>query len=140
MLEALQLNDSVPPQPCPASAQADQRAHRRHCCGTLMFTRLSLPGVNNSAFAWVHDISESGMGLDVLSPLTAGVGLVFELKRENSRTIRVYAQVVHATLAGSFYRLGCRLTRPLRPSVLRDVMGLLKAAQAAEPEALHSQA
>jgi hypothetical protein len=129
MAEALPLTDSASASDL-ALPGADQRVHQRRLCGIMIFTRLSLPGINNTAFAWIHDISESGIGLDVLGPLATGVELVFELKREVGRTIRIYAQVVHATHAGSFCRLGCRLTRPLRPMVLRDVLDLLKADEA----------
>src|SRR5256885_2237818 len=89
---------------------ADQRTHLRHCCGTVTFARLSLPTAKGSLFAWVHDISETGIGLDVLNPLPAGVDLVFELKRDKQKAIQVHAQVVHSTPTNAFYRLGCKLT------------------------------
>jgi hypothetical protein len=120
-------------RPTQASKGADQRAHRRHCCGTVTFARLSLPHAQTSLFAWIHDISETGIGLDVLNPLPAGVDLVFELKRERRPAIQIHAQVVHATPTSAFYRLGCKLTRSLRRTVLRDVIDLLRAAEAETP-------
>jgi len=65
-----------------AKTAADQRKHRRHCCGKVTLTRLSLPATETPMYAWVHDISETGIGLDVLNPLPAGAELVFELKRD----------------------------------------------------------
>jgi PilZ domain len=102
----------------------EHRAQKRHLGGTITLTRLSLTAVDDASyFAWVHDISETGIGLDVLGRLGAGVNIVFELKGsgENEK-IRLRAQVIHATPVGSLFRLGCRFTRPLRPAVLATIV------------------
>jgi hypothetical protein len=117
---------SVPPTELPSAADApavEQRSRPRHCCGTITLTRMSLAAAERTYFAWVHDISEHGIGLDVLAPLPTGADLIFEMKRgEDAANLRLYARVVHATPAGTFYRLGCRFTRPLRPRVLASVL------------------
>ena len=114
--------------PVAAPSAAEQRSRPRHCCGTITLTRLSMPAAERAHFAWVHDVSENGIGLDVLGPLAAGVELVFELQRgDGDEKIRLYARVVHATPAGAFYRLGCRLTRPLRPGVLASILQRVRA-------------
>jgi PilZ domain len=101
----------------------DHRNRRRQGCGTITLTRLHLAAVDRTYFAWVHDISEEGVGLEVLAPLGAGVDFAFELKRgEDEQKVRLYARVVHATPAGAFYRLGCRFTRPLRPTLLANIL------------------
>lgn len=109
--------------PTPAD-DLEQRARGRHLCGTITLAKLSLPAAAEATyFAWVHDISESGIGLDLLGRVAAGVEIVFELKGSgDSEKIRLHAQVIHATPVGSFYRLGCRFTSPLRPSVLAAIM------------------
>ena len=86
--------------------------HRpRYCCGTVTLTRVALAAADVAYFAWVHDISESGIGLDVLAPMATGVDLVFELKRgAGNDKLRVNAQVIHATAVGPFYRVGCKFT------------------------------
>jgi hypothetical protein len=102
---------------------ADQRSRPRQGCSTITLTRLHLAAVERTYFAWVHDISEEGVGLEVLAPLGAGVDFAFELKRgEDEQKVRLYARVVHATQAGAFYRLGCRFTRPLRPTLLANIL------------------
>ena len=106
-----------------AAAESEQRSRPRHTCGTVTLTRLSVSAAADlTYFAWVHDISDSGIGLDVLGKLGAGVEIVFELKGSgDNEKIRLHAQVVHATPVGAFYRLGCRFTTPLRPAVLATI-------------------
>jgi hypothetical protein len=111
-------------------AEADQREHPRYGFGTITLTRLCVGATELSYFAWVHDISESGIGLDVVKPLGAGADIIFELKCTGERKVRVYAQVVHATPAGPFYRLGCKFTRRLRPWVLRAILDKMHDPQA----------
>lgn len=119
-------------QPASGPPAVEQRSRQRHCCGTITFTRMSLAAAERTHFAWVHDISEDGIGLEVLGPLAAGVHLVFELKRgDDEKRIRLHARVVHATPAGAFYRLGCRFTRPLRPEVLAHILECIRSPQAA---------
>jgi hypothetical protein len=112
------------PTPALDGDERDNRSRPRHACGTITLTRLSLAAIDDaSCFAWVHDISENGIGLDVLGRLGAGVDLVFELKGsgENEK-IRLHARVIHATRSGKFFRLGCKFTRPLRPAVLETIV------------------
>jgi hypothetical protein len=108
-----------------APSESEQRSRPRQLCGTITLTKLSLPAVADvTYFAWVHDISENGIGLDLLGRLGTGVEIVFELKGSgDNEKIRLHAQVIHATPVGSFYRLGCRFTSPLRPSVLATIVG-----------------
>jgi hypothetical protein len=101
----------------------EQRARRRHGCGTIRLTRLSLTTAPRTYFAWIHDVSEHGIGLDVVAPVAIGAEFVFTLKFGIRAKIRLYAQVVHATPIGHFYRLGCRFTLPLRPATLATLCG-----------------
>jgi hypothetical protein len=108
----------------------EQRSRPRHFCGTITLTRLSLAAVDGASyFGWVHDISDSGIGLDVLGRLGAGVDIVFELKGsgENEK-IRLHAQVIHATPVGTYFRLGCKFKRPLRPAVLATILSRMRGS------------
>ena len=112
------------PAPARDGDEPENRSRPRHVSGTITLTRMSLAAVDEASyFAWVHDISENGIGLDVLGRLGTGVDLIFELKGsgENEK-IRVHAQVIHATRSGKFFRLGCKFTRPLRPAVLETIV------------------
>jgi len=107
----------------------EQRSRPRHLCGTITLTRLALAAVDEvSYFAWVHDISEDGIGLDVLAALGTGVDIVFELGSGANEKMRLHAQVIHATPVGSFYRLGCKFTLPLRPSVLAAIVQKMRSS------------
>jgi hypothetical protein len=105
-----------------SSRGADQRTQPRYCSGTVTLTRVALSAPEKSYFAWIHDVSEEGVGLDLLSALPVGARLVFELSPGMGRPIRFRARVMHTTVAGSFYRVGCKLVRPLRPSVMQDLL------------------
>lgn len=129
--EQASSQDSVPaaaPTPLCDEKELEHRSRPRYVSGKITLTRLSLAAVNDATyFAWVHDISDSGIGLDVLGRLGAGVDIVFELKgsSENEK-IRLHAQVIHATPVGKFFRLGCKFTRPLRPAVLATIMSKMR--------------
>jgi hypothetical protein len=124
------MTESAPTMADPDADKLDHRSRPRHLSGTITLTRLSLAAAEDlSYFAWVHDISQEGIGLDLLGPLSAGVNIVFELKGSaDQEKIRLKAQVVHATAVGSFYRLGCRFTLPLRPSVLAAIVQRMRAS------------
>jgi hypothetical protein len=102
----------------------EQRLRPRQLCGTITLIKMSLPAAADTTyFAWVHDISESGIGLDMLGRLGIGVEIALELKgSDDTEHIRLHAKVIHATQVGSLYRLGCRFVVPLRPSVLARIM------------------
>jgi hypothetical protein len=122
---------TVSPQPAPAPGGPEHRAQQRHYAGRIFLTRVSLPGTDISYFAWVHDVSETGIGLDLLTPLSPGTDIAFELRGTGTfEKVRVYAQVVHATPVGPFYRLGCRFTLPLRPSVLATIRTRMRSSDA----------
>jgi hypothetical protein len=120
-------NDASQGDAAATADDLDLRSRPRHLCGTIALTKLSLPAAAVTYFAWVHDISESGIGLDLLSRLGAGAEIVFELKGStDNEKIRLHAQVVHTTAVGAFYRLGCRFMAPLRPAVLATIMGKMR--------------
>jgi hypothetical protein len=112
-----------------ADAQ-EQRSRPRQLCGTITLTKMSLPAAADATyFAWVHDISESGIGLDMLGRLGIGVEIALELKgSDDTEKICLHAKVIHATQVGSLYRLGCRFMVPLRPSVLATIMRKMRGA------------
>lgn len=60
---------------------ADHRTCPRYGYGTVTLTRVGLARAGAACFAWIHDLCEHGIGLDVLAPLAAGVNIVVELKR-----------------------------------------------------------
>jgi PilZ domain len=113
----------------PAPDQAEQRARPRYACGSVTLARLALSATEATYFAWVHDLSEDGIGLDVLTPLAPGVDIVFNLKNgPEDAPIRLYAQVIHATSVGPFYRVGCRFVRPLQPWMLGKLLQHLRGS------------
>jgi hypothetical protein len=109
-------------EPRPAPAGAEQRTRPGYPCGTITLTRLSLASSSRrSYFAWVHDVSEGGIGLDVLVHLAVGAEIVFELRGAGAN-VRLHAKIVHSTPVGSYYRLGCKFTRPVRRDALTALL------------------
>ncbi len=113
---------------------ADHRTCPRYGYGTVTLTRVGLARAGAACFAWIHDLCEHGIGLDVLAPLAAGVNIVVELKRGGGLKLRMRAQVVHATPVGSFFRLGCQFKRALRPGVLASILQQMRSPDDSQPE------
>jgi hypothetical protein len=121
--------DNATTAPRAGRTESDLRAAHRYGGGTVTLARLARAGASSSRFAWLHDISETGLGLDVLLPLSSGTDIVFEMRGScEGERIRLHARVVHATRAGEFCRLGCRLTEPLPPALLSSILRKARAS------------
>jgi hypothetical protein len=120
---------------------SEQRTRPRHLSGTITLTRVSIAAAEElTYFAWVHDVSQEGIGLDMLGRLATGVDIVFELKGSaGHEKIRLKAQVIHATPVGSFYRLGCKFTLPLRPAVLAAIVHRMRGQAKSEIRSMKSE-
>jgi hypothetical protein len=114
----------------PTAKKSNMRARPRYGAGTVTLTRVALASTTVKYFAWVHDISETGIGLDVLGPLGAGAELIFELKSSGpEQRIRFHARVMHATRVGLFYRLGCRFIKSLQPTTMTAILKQMRGTE-----------
>jgi hypothetical protein len=96
-----------------------KRLAQRYRCPLATLGRLSFAD-GTAEEAWAHNISESGIGLNLTHPLEAGTNVLVRL-RGSSRNgaVALPARVVHATqeLDGS-WRVGCAFESKLQPEVL----------------------
>jgi hypothetical protein len=93
-----------------------RRVAPRYRCPLATLGRLTFPD-GTTEEAWAHNLSETGIGLNMNHPLEAGIKLVIRLKgTESPVTLTLPAQVVHSTqeLDGS-WRIGCAFESKLTP-------------------------
>ena len=96
-----------------------RRAAQRYRCPLATLGRLTLPD-GTQEDAWAHNLSESGIGLNVSRALEPGTQVLIRLKgaAQNS-ALSVSARVVHATEeADGSWRVGCAFVDRLNPDQL----------------------
>jgi hypothetical protein len=93
-----------------------RRAAQRYRCPLATLGRITLPD-GNQEDAWAHNLSESGIGLNLSHSLEPGTGVLIRLRAAGKPgTLTVAASVVHSTeeVDGS-WRIGCRFADHLSP-------------------------
>ncbi len=74
--------------------------------------------------AWIHNLSETGIGLNVARPLEPGTPLVVRMRgpaREG--LVALPGRVVHSTAeADGSWRIGCAFDQRLRPEALAALL------------------
>lgn len=109
------------------TAGVEQRVAPRHSCSLAALTQLVVPATGQRYFAWVHDISASGMALDMRAPLEAGAEIVCRLKGTHAdEQFETKAQVVHLRLNDGLYRTGCKFATPFPATHLEAVLRKLR--------------
>src|SRR5690349_7463454 len=74
-----------------------RRVAQRYRCPLATLGRLSL-GDGSTEEAWAHNLSETGIGLNMTRALDPGTALVIRLKGSSQKLLlTLAAQVVHAT-------------------------------------------
>jgi len=105
----------------------EQRTALRHRCSLAALTRLYHPATGQRYFAWVHDVSGSGVAFDLRVPLEPGQELVCLLKGNRpGECYQVSAEVLHARPVEGLYRVGCRFAAPLPQEQLEAVLQRLR--------------
>ena len=120
MFEKIDSTDSLPVRDLPP---VRRRATIRYRCHLASPARLAPEATGGVKLAWVHNLSERGVGLLLQAPVDVGVLLDIDLLTAVGGHIPVCGRVAHATqrLDGSWL-IGCELQQPLDPS---DVEALL---------------
>jgi hypothetical protein len=100
-----------------------RRAAQRYRCPLATLGRLSLPDGTHED-AWAHNLSETGIGLNMGHALEPGTTLLIRLKgTTNGALLSLAARVVHATaeVDGS-WRIGCAFVDKLGPDQLDSLL------------------
>jgi hypothetical protein len=96
-----------------------RRVAQRYRCPLATLGRLSLPDGTHED-AWAHNLSESGIGLNMSHALEAGTALTIRLKSAGGGgCLNLPARVIHSTaeVDGSF-RVGCAFVEKLQADQL----------------------
>ena len=91
-----------------------RRVSTRYRCHLATLGRLIFPASGESADVWVHNLSDSGIGLNFSRSLEAGTPLVIRLRGSEGLTLQLPARVVHATQeVDGTWRIGCQFENKL---------------------------
>lgn len=109
------------------SSEEGVRTRERHGCRLAALVRLHLPALSRSSVAWVHDLSIAGIGCELLYPLEPGTKIIFLVRSPGDQhDIELPAEVMHATPADVFYRVGCRFAEPLAEDLFTVVLDKMR--------------
>ena len=98
------------------------RGAARYRCALATLGRLHFPETGKSSNVWIHNLSETGIGLNIEHRLEAETPLVVCLKSSRG-SYRLNARVIHATpQADETWRVGCQLIDKLTPEMLDDLL------------------
>ena len=126
--------DDMPTQTIPPEAEftllrKDLRKDRfrtgeRYHCALATLGHLLFPDSGEHQQAWVFNLSEKGIGLNLQQPLELDTSLVIKLKSPvHDKAIKMAARVIHATPeADGSWRVGCQLLEPLTPDMLEELL------------------
>jgi hypothetical protein len=106
-----------------ADAPSEQRIAPRHRCSLAALTQINVVGNPRKLFAWIHNISASGVALDMRTPLEAGQEIQCRLKGlAAGEVFETRAHVVHVRLLDGLYRTGCKFLEPFPAAQLEAVL------------------
>jgi len=93
----------------------EQRAAPRYRCPPATLVLVCRPGTEGHLEGWAHELSRSGIGLNLAEPLDVGSAAVVRIHaRKPCGTLLLAAQVKHATAqADGSWRVGCAFDEPL---------------------------
>jgi hypothetical protein len=100
------------------------RTGARYRCALATLGHLLFPDSGENQQAWIFNLSEKGIGLNLEQALNVDTALVIKLKSPfDNRAIKVPARVIHATPeADGSWRVGCQLLEPLTPEMLDELL------------------
>lgn len=118
------MAESAPAESCDQAAPEEgARVQERHDCRLAALVRMHLPALGRSSVAWVHDLSVTGIGCELLYPLEPGTKIIFLVRAPGDQhDTELPAKVMHATPAEVFYRIGCHFAEPLAEDVFATVL------------------
>jgi hypothetical protein len=100
-----------------------RRTAVRYRCALGTIGRLALPD-GSALETWIHNLSETGIGLITSHPLEAGLALVIHLRGPApGGEVALSARVAHATAeADGTWRVGCAFKRRLKAEALATLL------------------
>jgi hypothetical protein len=92
-----------------------RRASVRYRCNLATFGRVFFPASGATLDTWIHNLSHTGIGINLGCALEVGTAVVIRLKGPSEQgTLELTARVVHATQeVDGTWRVGCRFENKL---------------------------
>ena len=93
----------------------DQRAATRYRCPPATMVLICRPGTEAHLEGWAHELSRTGIGLDLVEPLDLESAAVVRIHaRQPCGTLLLATRVKHATAqVDGTWRVGCAFQEPL---------------------------
>jgi hypothetical protein len=106
----------------PTPEPIQRRASERQASGRTTFCEVIMLPASVPALVIIRDFSTGGIGLLCRQAVAVGTFIALKIDGANGAEHLLRARVVHATVLGNQWLIGCVLTAPLRPE---DVAALL---------------
>jgi hypothetical protein len=105
-------------------SEVKRRASVRYRSNLATLGQLFFPDNGQTWEAWVHNLSECGIGLNLNQPLEPGANIVIRLKGQSDFImLQLPARVVHATQeVDGTWRVGCEFEKKLSPEDLDTLL------------------
>jgi hypothetical protein len=102
----------------------ERRTAKRYPCGPTALITVHRPGHVANFPAWACDLSETGIGLNMLDSLEAGSAVVLLLGAQHlTAPLELPARVVHVSLdEDGIWRVGCEFDRRLDAETVQGLL------------------
>jgi hypothetical protein len=132
MAEPFSMSAIVTPAVSQLASSAEQRRAWRHRCSLAALTKLYDAATCRQHFAWIHDISSTGVAFEMRTALEGGREVLCRLRgNEPGERFEVAAQVIHCRPADGLFRVGCRFHEPFAGAQLDAVLRRLRSSDSA---------
>jgi PilZ domain-containing protein len=115
---------SVPPGMVKATSFGNRRAAVRYRCAPATIGKVVSADDHELQVACIVDLSLTGIGMQVPRSISAGRLIMIAIKsNDGTKTFDLSAKVIHCNaVPHDEWYLGCRLTTPLTPEELDDLL------------------
>lgn len=102
-----------------------RRRSRRFRCGLATLGRVHFPQREESLDAFVYNLSEHGIGLNMSESLPSGQEIIIRIRVEDEpKPYELKARVMHSTQeVDRTWRVGCEFDDPIHPDHLEKILG-----------------
>jgi hypothetical protein len=121
------MNESIPVEAeftlfRPKTFGLKKRGSNRFRCGLATLGKVFAPAGEVFEIC-VHNVSHTGIGLDVPHPLKEGQDITVRVRLQNSRTLELPARIIHSTeQVDHSWRIGCAFHEPISNEVLDSLL------------------
>lgn len=102
-----------------------RRRTRRFRCGLATLGRICFPNREDTLDAFVYNLSENGIGLNMSQSLEAGQEIIIRIRVDDQpQPYQLTAHVAHCTQeVDRSWRVGCEFVEAIDPDALEQILG-----------------